>query len=288
MELRAFDKLALAATVDIGKRLGLDVRGHHIIRSIHTVLVAVPRERLILRIEPPAAKSNVYAASAAATLLAQRNFPCVRLAHPTPLVFVEHFVTVWHQLEILPRQVTARELGELASRLHRLTAGHVDGLRPYTLTREIAFHLGDQLPDIASKFRVLDRQWHAYLAHMPSSKKVLIHGDLHCQNAVWTPTGPVLLDLENVGVGPAFCDLVPTILATRRYGQALQWKHEFCCGYGADPSAEAGFDTIYALYELYVATWCHRFQHISPDVAKQAEIRLGALRGQDLGPWTLV
>jgi hypothetical protein len=115
----------------------------------------------------------------------------------------------------------------------------------------------------------------------------LVHGDLHADNVVVGPAGPLLTDLELAGVGPATYDAAPAALAVRRYGHGSDSLDSFLAAFGADPRGWAGFATFVAVFELWATAWAVGVRSQDPAWAAEAARRVAALRdGADV-PWTL-
>ncbi len=277
---------ATIAAITVGEQLGLDISGHRIIRAFQGVLIEFPNADLIARVEPGAAHAKVVASTQAAELLEDCGVPAVRLAHPKPIACMGLWVSLWHRVKILPRPVTPEQLGRLAAIFHSHTRGRADAIRPYSPAISVAAMVDDGVGDLGKRFFALEETWQAQLANC--EQQVLVHGDLHVNNAVWTPEGPLLLDLEDVGRGPACCDFVPAVLAVNRYGQEPAGLEAFIRGYGRAHGEGPYFATIYKMYELYVAIWTHHYRHVSTQVAAEAKIRLGSLRGHGHSAWTLI
>ena len=83
----------------------------------------------------------------------------------------------------------------------------------------------------------------------------VVHGDLHRHNVLKTPTGPVLVDLEMSGVGPVCADIVPQVVAVRRYGAPPRVLDDFLAGYGLEASGWPGFEVLVQAYELWTTAW---------------------------------
>ncbi|MGB1016813.1 MAG: phosphotransferase [Nannocystaceae bacterium] len=279
---------ALQAAIEAVRSQGLATADARIIRSLHAILVDFPQAGLVVRVEPEQASPKVLAATRAATVLAHRNVPSVRLAHPQPLRDGTLWITLWQRLEILPQPVTASELGGLLRKFHEQTRGsNLPEIPDYSPTRAILEQLKPAHTDLHKRLKQLDSAWNCYLAETRTNH-VLVHGDASLGNAAWTTQGLVLLDLENVGRGPAFCDFVPSIIAERHYGHSSDWLRELYTGYGATPDHDDGLEVLCELHKLDVGSWADHFSESSPELAREARIRLATLRGETSEPWTLL
>jgi aminoglycoside phosphotransferase (APT) family kinase protein len=115
----------------------------------------------------------------------------------------------------------------------------------------------------------------------------LVHGDLHGDNVVVGPAGPLLTDLELSGVGPAGYDAAPAALAVRRYGHDPETLATFLEAFGADPRGWAGFATYVAVYELWVTAWAVGVRDQDPSWAAEASRRVATLRDDTDERWVL-
>ena len=61
-----------------------------------------------------------------------------------------------------------------------------------------------------------------------------IHGDAHTRNLLTDNGQVVLLDFEAAAIGPREWDLLPTAIATERYGLAEEQYRQFADTYGFD------------------------------------------------------
>lgn len=117
--------------------------------------------------------------------------------------------------------------------------------------------------------------------------RALVHGDLHGDNVVVGPAGPLLTDLELSGVGPAGYDAAPAALAVRRYGHAPDTLETFLEAFGADPRGWSGFATYVAVYELWVTAWAVGVRDQDPSWAAEASRRVATLRDDSDERWVL-
>lgn len=115
----------------------------------------------------------------------------------------------------------------------------------------------------------------------------VVHGDLHAENVVVGPEGPLLLDLEMGGWGPASYDTAPAVVAQRRYGTGGGHVASFVAASGADPRPWPGFEVLVAVYELWVTAWAVSVAHRRPDWAAEADRRVATLRDGTGGTWRL-
>jgi aminoglycoside phosphotransferase (APT) family kinase protein len=299
------DEIGLAVVVEVATALDLDVVGARVTRSATSVLVELPHERLIARLDDAFDVGVAERQVAVARVLADRDVPAVRLAGPTPasqpVRTAVGGITFWHLEEVIDDPVRPAEIGALAQRLHdTFRDAPPAGLPPLDPLVAIADQLhrarrsldadDRALDDLKEVARRLATQWPDAASADPAGQ-TLVHGDLHAHNVLSTTRGPVLADLELAGVGPASYDLVPQVVAVRRYGRPFEEYEAFADAYGWDVREWAGSEVLAEVYELWVTMWAVANRHRSPRHRAEAIRRLQRWRHPDNPPaegWELL
>lgn len=184
------------------------------------------------------------------------------------------------------------DLGGLARTLRERTASPASSLPPLDPLGAVTAAVAHLAADDPGAVFVRDRA--ATLAGPFADAAIddplgrsLVHGDLHADNVVVGPAGPLLTDLELSGSGPASYDAAPAALAVRRYGADPSTFDTFLAAFGADPRGWAGFATFVAVFELWATAWAVGVRSQDPAWAAEAARRVAALRdGVDVA-WTL-
>ena len=224
----------------------------------------------------------------------------MRLAGAGPQPFMDQggVVTLWDQLTPMDRPLIPHALGALVKSLHAVAGlplgSDLPRLDPFSLIRwwqarpVPGFDQG-QLQALSARTEMLERQWQVVADRDPLEAR-LVHGDLTTDNVVVTRRGPLLVDLEMSGVGPASWDLVVPAVATRRFGQPEADFRAVLEAYGQDPTGWDGFELLCETYELLVVAWCVHCSGLSPRMNEEARLRIGTLLGGSGTdrPWTLV
>ena len=290
---RALELAAAAA-----REAGLEPAGAIVLRVAAAVTVELPRAAAVARVEAPRDLSAAEHQVAAARLCERRRVPAARLvaARLQPLVFADGIVTLWRRLRILDGTPGPEEMGRLARRLHRRCAAdlppdtpELDPFQPIAgwLDRPCGTPEPPGTDWLRERVERLRGQWPGAIAEDPLGT-TLVHGDFHADNVVLTADGPVMLDLEMAGRGPASWDLVGQQVAVLRYGRPVEEFHRFCAAYGSELPDWPGVALLRESYELHLTGWAVGHRDLSPAMAEQAAVRVASLRGETDRSWTLL
>ncbi|MCU1350900.1 MAG: aminoglycoside phosphotransferase, partial [Acidimicrobiales bacterium] len=226
-----------------------------------------------------------------ARALASVGVPAVALVGDgQPFLTPGAVVTTWRWLRVAPDPATPAELGALARTLRERTSPPPTGLRAFDPFAAIAAALGahdasaGELEGAAADARWLagratDLQaaWADVVATDPAGSAV-VHGDLHRDNVLVGPSGPLLSDLELSGTGPPSYDLAPAAVAVTRYGADPADLEVLLAAAGLDPRGWSGWATCVAVYELWVTAWAVGAGRRDPELAAEAARRVATLR----------
>jgi len=301
------DSIGLACAA--ARELSLDTEDATLLHQRASVLVMLPRAGVVARVEPARDMELAKRLVAVARAFERCGSPTVRLVQPErqPLVFDAGAVTLWVRLSPVTREPRDHHtLGRLArsvrdtTRAFIRTAGDaLPRLDPFQQASSWLAYLEDapalidtgRARALRERYNELVGRWRAQ-ASVDRFGEALVHGDLHRDNVIMTAAGPVLIDLELSGVGPASWDLTPIYSAIRRYGTHPSKLLSFMDGYGAAPPDAAEMSLSCDIYELFAAVWAARCRHQSPRMAREADIRFAAVIGggpPERGPrWSLL
>jgi len=290
---------AVAAVREVAERCGLEAGDAGIWRAGSSVLVGLPTARVLGRVDDPRRLDAACRQVAASAAMAAHRVPAITLTGPAeqPVATDAGPVTLWRWLRAHRAEASPEDLGRLARRLHDATRDGVDGVTPHdpltavTAELERAAELGltddDDLGLLLEHVERLRSAW-PEPADDPLGVAV-VHGDLHRHNAIVTDDGLVLADLELAGVGPATADLVPHVVAVRRYDAAPRVLDEFVRGYGSAVPAWSGTEVLVEAYEMWATAWSVANRGGSDVLAAEAEVRLDHWRPGRVSsrPWSL-
>ena len=117
----ALDPAEITATVTAACRtLGLDPRGHTVLKFTNNAVLRLPHAGVVIRIAGSAAVGDrAQRVVHVARLLQRHGVPAVRLAQPTdqPMIVHGHEVTVWHDVRPV-RDPTPEDLAVLLKAVH--------------------------------------------------------------------------------------------------------------------------------------------------------------------------
>lgn len=278
---------------DAGRRARVRTEGAQLIRDGSNVLYALP-DGLVARIGRAGAESTARREVEVSFWLADNRFPAVR-AKPDvdqPTVADGRPVTWW---VLLPehRPATTTELGETLRRLHALAVP--DELN---LPEIDPFSCLDAKIDQARAVSTDDRQWLSrHLADPASGIRRTARRTSPLRRArrclagqprrVWRRS-PVLLDLENVGIGRPEWDLVPLAVDHTDFGRITADEYwAFVGAYGGyNVIAWPGFRTLAAIRELRWVCFVLSKADTDEDAEREAHHRIACLRGEIPRPWS--
>jgi Ser/Thr protein kinase RdoA (MazF antagonist) len=161
-----------------------------------------------------------------------------------------------------------RRIGRLIGRLHAVGAARDAPHRP-RLTVERYVHeslevlrAGGVVPGaLAGRYRdVAQRIADAAAAPLAGARTQRIHGDLHWGNVLWGTDGPILVDFDDMLVGPPVQDL--WLLARGPSEEARKARDQLVEGYELfrefDRSTLALCEPLRALRIIYMSAWIAR------------------------------
>ncbi len=234
----------------------------------------------------PEARHQIEAARwlTACGIATPRAVPGVR----QPMQVHGRTVTFWREPPPL-EQGTLDDVATTLQRLHRLappTGFALEQFRPFVgLAEEI---------DAAQMFSAGDRAWlHEHLTEMRGRWADLprglqwgvVHGEAWDEEFAATGDHEVLLlNPENLAIGPPEWDLVPTALTFRSFGWISAARYaRFCNAYHYDVTRWAGFFLLRDIRELQMTMAAARAAADDPGYRRQARWRLACIRGNE-GP----
>jgi aminoglycoside phosphotransferase (APT) family kinase protein len=113
----------------------------------------------------------------------------------------------------------------------------------------------------------------------------LLHGDP--LNVIVAAGGPILIDFDLAGVGPAEWDLATVAVGHRRFGRRAEGLEQFYSAYGFKGSCSPSFETLVQVRELLDCSFALALVDTEPAAAGQLDVRMQAwLEPGDRSQWT--
>lgn len=255
---------------------------------------------------PPSGESSAWRVSrrevAVSRALAEAEVPATRLVDPSdqPWAIGPYIVSAWAWIDPPPTEdsraavplVGPTDLGSLARLLRERGPIGLDGLPTLDPFEAIEAAVGECAADdpeacfVLEHARHLKSRWVEACRRDPLGRS-LVHGDLHAENVIVGPDGPLLTDFELSGVGGASYDAAPAAVAVARYGAPPADLDLFINAFGADPRPWDGFATYVAVYEMWTTAWAVGVRAQNPRWAAEAKRRVATLRDGADHQWEL-
>lgn len=159
-------------------------------------------------------------------------------------------------------------LGRLVARIHAVGAERAFRHRPSLDFADAGQRAIDTVanstappPDVLGRYRDVAQRLRERLAgafaELPDVAQIRLHGDFHLGNILWTPHGPLCLDLDDARTGPAMQDLWMLLSGDRerrqrQLGNLLEGYRQF---YGFDPRELRLIEALRGLRLLRYAGW---------------------------------
>ncbi len=218
--------------------------------------------------------------------LADGHVPAVRVYEQIsqPLLVGEHPVSFWHAVTGGDPAPTHVDLARLLASFHALGESPCDlaAFDPLSTSRarlDVMHGISaDDHDFLRRRCADLNEQLHDLEFALPKGP---IHGDAHTKNLLADSGRVVLLDFEAAAIGPREWDLLPTEIATDRYGLAEEQYRQFATAYGFDVRTWPGYPVLREIRELTMTTWIMQNIREAPAVAAEFDLRVTSLRERD-------
>lgn len=270
--------------------LGINKRQLRLLRLGENALYQILGTELLLRVARPGTKvDDVSAAIVAAATLCANGVPVGEPAlmytrEDQPIICNNSVVSIWKYYTEPPGVKTDfKEFGCAIKTLH-LNGAEIAGLLPSWNPLAITRHRLSVVSGIG-----VPVQWTDYLIRrvdeferkLSGFKPVLpngvIHGDAHVGNALNSKQGLILVDLDNLSIGPRDADFAPTIVQLRRFGLSVDCWIEFTQGYGLLDPWILHESPLVRLRELFMTAWLLQQYGSSDEIDRELELRISSL-----------
>ena len=220
--------------------------------------------------------------------LAAANVPAVRVYEEIdqPLLVDGHPVSFWHAVTGGDPAPAYADLARLLKAFHDLGDCPCDlaGFDPLRTSRSRLAApggvTGGDRDFLRARCDELNDQLQELTYALPTGP---IHGDAHPKNLLTDNGQVVLLDFEVASLGPREWDLLPTAIATERYGLEEAQYRQFADTYGFDVRTWPGYPVLREIREMTMTTWIMQNVGESSAAADEFALRVSSLRERDFG-----
>jgi aminoglycoside phosphotransferase (APT) family kinase protein len=270
------------------EQAGLPACGLNLLRFGSNAVFGVGDAHVLRVMRPGTSEADVCREIDLVSEFSRLNVPTVRLARGVaqPLKALDCLATVWERLAEPHRHNVYRALGRLVRTFHQRTAGLRIPLGPWRPLELSDRRLIQCREHYAPEDVRLLAQWSKQIASeldqaQPALPAGVIHGQAEVGNVLFRAGQPVLIDFEQVSIGPREWDLVHTAVSVTRFGRSEQCYRDFADAYGFDVRTWEGYQTHRRLWELCATTWLMQHDHRSRRVRQEIEVRLQTWRDDD-------
>jgi Ser/Thr protein kinase RdoA (MazF antagonist) len=271
------------------EQAGLPGSNLELLRFGSNAVFGVDEAHVLRVMRPTASDADVRREMQLVRQFVQLDVPAVRLAEDVaaqPLRAGNCLGTVWERLAEPGRDNVHGALGQLVRIFHQRTADLRVPLPPWHQLAASDRRLARQREHYGAEDVRMLTQWSRRIAReldqvQPALPAGVIHGQAEIGNVLFRAGQPVLIDFEQVSLGPREWDLVHTAVVVTRFGRPERCYRDFADAYGFDVRTWDGYQTHRRLWELCATTWLMQHDHRDRRVAQEIEVRLQTWRDDD-------
>ena len=286
---------AWGAAAAMCEQVGLPTSGLELLRFGSNAVFGVDQAHVLRVMRPSTSEADVQREIELVREFVRLDVPTVRLADDVavrPLRALDCLGTVWERLAEPDRGNVHGSLGQLVRIFHQSTAELRVPLEPWRQLAASDRRLAQRREHYAAEDVRMLTHWSARIAReldqvQPALPAGVVHGQAEVGNVLLRAGQPVLIDFEQVSIGPREWDLVHTAVVVTRFGRPEQCYRDFADAYGFDVRTWDGYQTHRRLWELCATTWLMQHDHGDRKVAQEIEVRLQTWRDDDSAArWT--
>jgi aminoglycoside phosphotransferase (APT) family kinase protein len=287
------DQAAYRVLAAAGGQAGVPISGAELIRDGVNVLYRLPGD-IIARIGPDGSRETATRLLHTSRWLARTGIPAVQaldgIGQPT---MVDNRPVTWWVSIPEHRYATPSELGTVLKRLHTLTpplSPPLPVLDPFagldealTAAATLSEHDRTWLKDLLKRLR------REYAQLQGGSPRCVVHGDAWQGNVAVPADGvPVLLDLDNLGLGLREWDLIPLAVDHTDFARITSSEYAaFVDAYGGyDVTTWPDYRTLATTTELRWTAFALNKASTDSKTKEQARHRVACLKGEVRQPWS--
>ena len=273
------------ALVDACGEVGLVAAGTELIRLGSSAVYRI-RTRVVARVSPNGKRlADARREVAVSRWLADEGFPATRaLDVSQPVEAGGHVVTFWESASEREEYAPIDLVAAMIRDFHRLEPPASLGLAvldPFARSEErLRSLVGLDAEDAAFLRSASEKARHDWASLRFALPTGVIHGDASVGNVILDRTGnPLLIDLDEVSVGPREWDLVQTALYFDRLGWHSKPEYEtFVRIYGYDVMEWSGYSTLADIREVLMVQWLAARAAHDDQAAAEVRKRIAAIR----------
>jgi len=259
-------------------------------------------DKMVLRVSP--SNRRVERGLRFARVAAAHGLPVLQPISETVTVIAGLKVTEWPHIKPVDRPVDYHWLGTVACQIHDSSANLARAcsldlahnelgatqLQKVRTRLDILYNSGlfskRSVNKLEQRYQRLAEQWAATVW----DKLVVLHGDLYAGNVLTARSGSVLIDFDQVAVGPRAWDQVPVEVQVRRFGLNVSCLTDFAHGYGTPLDNDPGYELLVQFRELASATWVAALSLERSGLMPEVKLRLATLSSESDSeiPWKAV
>lgn len=198
---------------------------------------------VVIRVAPRSA--DVSSQLALTRWLVSEGFPVAAPLTPAEVVDGAK-LSLWEYIDADERRpIDFEQLGEVVARLHRVTPARLQDVVALPFCGDAAWLAVEQNLALAEAANVVDADGIAALRRSCVALRdwqdrarqdvlVVCHGDVHPQNVLMRGDDVVIIDWDQICMGPPAWDHAALMTWAERWGGTAEAYPDFACGYGAD------------------------------------------------------
>jgi Ser/Thr protein kinase RdoA (MazF antagonist) len=254
---------------------------------------AIFRERgteIVLRVYRSPERADVAKKCVLFARHLQRNgFPAVRPRDDEVFLEETYPITVWSWVAARRQPpCTWLDFGSHLEELHAVASSYENPLSmldPLSRIRQKIENIARSGKYTSQEIQILESAYQDCTEHDArhafSRRRDVIHGDAHRGNTICSRHRILFLDFDNVCYGPREWDLVPTMIAHRRFGLSQEHAAAFEAGYGARLRDWKPLADAVAIQELSMITWLCQNRGFSKQIDDEIALRLRSCASGD-------
>lgn len=267
--------------------VGLDPTGAHLIRLGENAIYAIESTEIVVRIARSSQRlDRVERELCIARWLKDHDVPAVEVHEDIeqPITADGLPVTFWKLIHESPPKPRHQDLAELLAKFHALEdcPCELPEFQPLALVRSRIASAqavsAEHRNFLLEHYRDLSERYEQLEFALPTGP---IHGDAWPGNLLRDERCVRLLDFEMSGFGPREWDLIPTSVATRRYGLPKEDYQAFSTAYGFDVMQWSGYPTLRDIREMTMTTWLMQNVQESPEIKEEFQNRVDSIVRED-------